>query len=174
MGLNRFVDTIYEGLKSFGNGQSENVSMQEFCSACSSNEPLQFSTLVRLFDKDRKRFIMEKLFIDEEIADLQNKDVETMNFKDDADLDVNYSRVERAVKETQALLTSLAQTEEKVRKAARDLEISEDALGLRPQEGDPNAAPTVEPKSNQDADECSLLGEEEIGTQPLLGGGEET
>merc|ERR1712176_910038 len=118
-------------------------------------------------DKDRKLSLLERCFCDEAIRKVRERSDEEELSKEKTDTSAHHSRVEHALYEVQTLLNNLVSIESEVRKAARGLEVSEDALGLCPQKRSPAAAGYVAPKENQDADECSLLGEDEVGDLPL-------
>lgn len=68
----KFVDFVFEGMQSLSQAattdtSSDTINIQEYCSACSTNEPLDFDSLVRLFDKDRKIGCLEGCFLDDSI-----------------------------------------------------------------------------------------------------------
>merc|ERR1712194_270187 len=79
-----------------------------------------------------------------------------------------HSRLEQAVCEVQGLMTSLALVEGKVRKAAQDLEVSEDVLVLfgEDQTAEKGPAFSLPPKRDQDADNISIADETEPGVDP--------
>jgi len=68
--IKMLVNFIHAGMlkKSRDSGKSGNVDMEAFCSACASNEPLSFASLVTVFDQDRKLGLMERLFGDQTIS----------------------------------------------------------------------------------------------------------
>eukprot|EP00913_Durusdinium_trenchii_P012364 g11606.t1 len=62
------------GLKSFRKDnapQTDVVTCQEFCAACSTNEPVQLDTLVKIFDKDRKLGCLENFFLDKTLGEVR-------------------------------------------------------------------------------------------------------
>merc|ERR1740130_1577462 len=70
--IKKYVDFVFEGMQSMageddGSLLDETVNIQEFCTACSTNEPLNFQSMVMLFDKDRELSVLEHFFLDKSI-----------------------------------------------------------------------------------------------------------
>lgn len=71
--IKRFVQYVYETM--CGDSQ-DGVSVEEYSDACSTNEPLTFQNLVSIFDSDRKKGCLEKMFADDSVRALfQNDDM---------------------------------------------------------------------------------------------------
>mmetsp|Transcript_27011 Transcript_27011/g.46879 ORF Transcript_27011/g.46879 Transcript_27011/m.46879 type:complete len:595 (-) Transcript_27011:201-1985(-) len=76
----KFVDFVYKALASAGGievGQTaatsaDAISVQDFCAACSSNEPLTFDALVQIFDQNRELPFFEGIFNDAVCARVRN------------------------------------------------------------------------------------------------------
>merc|ERR1719188_1516187 len=68
--VKKFVDFVFRGLRRMGTvgvHDDRYIKVESYCSACSSNEPLSFDSLVKIFDKDRRLGILERCFLDDTI-----------------------------------------------------------------------------------------------------------
>mmetsp|Transcript_59701 Transcript_59701/g.192119 ORF Transcript_59701/g.192119 Transcript_59701/m.192119 type:complete len:664 (-) Transcript_59701:57-2048(-) len=138
--LSRLVDFVFDGLKSTGHhptGHKDHVSLQEFCEVCSNNEPLTFSTIVKLFDQDRQLSALEGLFLDASIRRVRNarsakeEGEEPASSRPRADLEgTNHSQVDEAYRGVQELMTKLNGFEKRAFQSAKNLEVGEDVLAL--------------------------------------------
>lgn len=177
--LNRFVDFVYKGLKSFAaesQPASDLVTLQEFCNACSSNEPLRLNTLVRLFDKDRQMGCIESLFLDDMIRGLHSSpdapaiepvkhdDIRTGGARDD---DVKHSRLLQAYTEVQSMIDTLSKISNKTRTSAKELDAGPEVMAMLGDNEDAQQANlmnfTVPPKLDQRESVISIADEDEPG-----------
>lgn len=65
----KYVDFVYKTVLKDGEGRSkQRCEMLEFCSACSSGEPLSFEVLQKFFNRRRRAGIAERLFQDSSVS----------------------------------------------------------------------------------------------------------
>ncbi|CAJ1327924.1 unnamed protein product [Effrenium voratum] len=141
--LSRVGDIIFHSLKSFKKANAPNtdvVTCQEFCAACSTNEPVQLDTLVKIFDKDRKMRKLESFFLDKTLSEVRQaamadsgsaaaeeegtEDVESEDFH------AAHSRVVQAYRDVQFMLKDLGRIEQLALQTAQDLDVNPNTLGL--------------------------------------------
>eukprot|EP00746_Dinoflagellata_sp_MGD_P018439 gnl/MRDRNA2_/MRDRNA2_14274_c0_seq1.p1 gnl/MRDRNA2_/MRDRNA2_14274_c0~~gnl/MRDRNA2_/MRDRNA2_14274_c0_seq1.p1 ORF type:complete len:620 (+),score=94.74 gnl/MRDRNA2_/MRDRNA2_14274_c0_seq1:158-2017(+) len=72
--IRRFTTYVFGTLSGQASGQNAGVSIEEYAEACSSNEPLHFQDLVNVFDADKKKTIMEKIFADDSLRQVFESD----------------------------------------------------------------------------------------------------
>mmetsp|Transcript_61122 Transcript_61122/g.137739 ORF Transcript_61122/g.137739 Transcript_61122/m.137739 type:complete len:647 (-) Transcript_61122:93-2033(-) len=168
--LQRFVEFVFEGLKSTGHHPSsdkDHVSVQEFAEVCASNESLKFKTLTKLFDADRKMNPLEAFFIDSEIMDMHSgqQDVNVNDLRPGA----SHSWLTAACADVQALITNLIDSEGKALKTAKDMEVNEDLLALLGDEDIPgkDTGFSAPPKPEQRESFISIEDEECPGREKL-------
>lgn len=73
--LMKFIDFIFKGMCSGGmeEGTANIVDIQGWSTACTENEPLDFDSLVKIFDKDRQLGTLERWFNDDTIRAVINE-----------------------------------------------------------------------------------------------------
>eukprot|EP00434_Breviolum_minutum_P021078 symbB.v1.2.018597.t2/scaffold1489.1/size143467/5 len=163
---------IFHSLKSFKKDNAPNtdvVTCQEFCAACSTNEPLQLGTLVKIFDKDRKQGCLESFFLDKKLGEVrraamaESDAAEPEEEADDSEEShAAHSRVVQAYRDVQFMLKDLGRIEQLALKTAQDLDVNPSTLGLVGTSNHPGvAAPagSVLPKLKRSVSEDSI-GEE--------------
>mmetsp|Transcript_45594 Transcript_45594/g.130074 ORF Transcript_45594/g.130074 Transcript_45594/m.130074 type:complete len:650 (-) Transcript_45594:18-1967(-) len=164
--LGRFVDFVFEGLKSTGKHLSSHkdyVSVQEFCEVCSSDEPLKFGTFVRLFDSDRHLSILERFFTDATIREMHDRKTDPQKGIALPSQAARHSRIEETTHEVQELLDNLKSFEGKVFRMAKDLDVGQDVLQLLGQDNfEGTVQATVPPKSDQRESVVSIADEDEL------------
>lgn len=160
---------IFHSLKSFKKDNAPNtdvVTCQEFCAACSTNEPVQLGTLVKIFDKDRKLGCLESFFLDKTLgevrraAEAEGDSAEIEEAADDSEEShAAHSRVVQAYRDVQFMLKDLGRIEQLALKTAQDLDVNPSTLGLVGTSNHPGvAAPagSVLPKLKRSVSEDSV------------------
>jgi len=140
--IERISHVIFNSLKSF---QKENapstdvVTCQEFCAACSTNEPVQLDTLVKIFDKDRRLGLLERVFLDQSLAEVRRSalagegegaEEEAPENVEDEELHATHSRLVQAYRDVQFMLKDLGRIEQLALQTAQDLDVNPSNLGL--------------------------------------------
>ncbi|OLP96800.1 hypothetical protein AK812_SmicGene20937 [Symbiodinium microadriaticum] len=140
--IERISHVIFNSLKAF---QKENapstdvVTCQEFCAACSTNEPVQLDTLVKIFDKDRRLGLLERVFLDQSLAEVRRSalageaeatEEEAPEDVEDEELHATHSRLVQAYRDVQFMLKDLGRIEQLALQTAQDLDVNPSNLGL--------------------------------------------
>jgi len=140
--IERISHVIFESLKSFKKENAPTtdvVTCQEFCAACSTNEPVQLGTLVKIFDKDRRLGLLERVFLDESLAEVRrqalaggggSQEEEAPEDPEDEDAHAAHSRVVQAYRDVQFMLKDLGRIEQLALQTAQDLDVNPSTLGL--------------------------------------------
>ncbi|CAK9094742.1 Uncharacterized protein SCF082_LOCUS44518 [Durusdinium trenchii] len=167
--LEQLSHVIFHSLKSFRKDnapQTDVVTCQEFCAACSTNEPVQLDTLVKIFDKDRKLGCLENFFLDKTLGEVRRAaEAESDSAAQEEELDdseeahAEHSRVVQAYRDVQFMLKDLGRIEQLALKTAQDLDVNPNTLGLVGTSNHPGvAAPagSVPPKLKRSVSEDSI------------------
>lgn len=137
--LQNFVDFLHDGLKQLkvqGDNEPADfdpkdedtlITLQDFCTACASNEPLKFESLVRLFDKDRTLGFIEAFFLDSDIKSLhaaakQDLRASSVELAESESMEVRYSRVEHSMSDVQKTIHQVTELETRSYEAAKALD----------------------------------------------------
>jgi hypothetical protein len=165
--LLRMVDFLHQGLK----GMTEQtkdldlVNLSDFCTACCTNEPLSFDSLVQLFDKDRKTGILERIFVDDDISAVHNAATRG-NLNRGASLmtmtagktqgGIAHSNLNRLVKDVQALVTKVTDAEFNARAAGREVDLDDDTMDLLGEDTEAGAFTFPEPVQPSHRESCTI------------------
>jgi len=122
--ISKFVDFVFEGMKSMVRGtdnlDDEHINVQEYCTACSTNEPLNFDALVKIFDKDRRMWCCENLFLDNSIVEVHRAEAEESGEVEEEQVDpateAGYDQAQAMMAEMRALREKLSDIEDEVEK----------------------------------------------------------
>jgi len=169
--LSKMIDVIYDSFKAYKKQNapdSDVVTCQEYCVACSNNEPITLETLVKIFDKDRPLGFFESIFLDKALAKVREAamreaaEVEAA-FQAGADVsdpDAAHSYIVQAYRDVQFMMKDLGRIEDLALQTAKDLDVNPSTLGLmaKASGGSMAGAPagTVLPKLKQSVSSDSI------------------
>jgi len=133
MEMARFVDFVFEGLQTYNqdpHADVNGITIQEFTTACSSNEPLSFASLVKLLDKDRVPGRLENFFMDEEVKKMHSMDLE-LPPKDNVQDWSKHSRIQSMMDQTQGMLDDVTSIESRLRLASEEMGVGTSVVAER-------------------------------------------
>lgn len=169
--LSKMIDVIYDSFKAYKKPNapdSDVVTCQEYCVACSNNEPITLETLVKIFDKDRPLGFFESIFLDKALAKVREaamreaEEVQAAFQADEgvSDPDAAHSYIVQAYRDVQFMMKDLNRIEELALQTAKDLDVNPSTLGLVAKSSVGNAsgaaAGTVLPKLKQSVSSDSI------------------
>jgi len=165
--LLRMVDFLHQGLK----GMTEQtkdldlVNLSDFCTACCTNEPLSFDSLVQLFDKDRKTGVLERIFVDDDISAVHHA-ASRGNLNRGASLmtmtagktqgGIAHSNLNRLLTDVQALVTKVTDAEVRARDAGREVDLDDDTMDLLGEDTEAGAFTFPEPLQASHRESCTV------------------
>jgi len=170
--LLRMVDFLHQGLK----GMTEQtkdldlVNLSDFCTACCTNEPLSFDSLVQLFDKDRKTGILERIFVDDDISAVHNAATRANLNRGGSTMQMTagkttggiaHSNLNRLVTDMQSLVTKVTDAEFKARAAGREVDLDDDTMDLLGEDTEAGAFTFPEPVQPSHRESCMVKPEVE-------------
>jgi len=163
--LGRFVEFAWTGLKSQGGHPGvmpDYVSVQEFVEVCAQNEPLKFQALVRLFDQDRLRGVLENLFLDKSMREMNTAaEQDPFDITKFGELGGSHSRVQTAEMEVQEIMTDLEDAELRILASAKDLVIGDEVQAVISAPGQTPPAAELPAKLDQRESFISIADEDE-------------
>lgn len=126
--VKKFVDFVFgrmiQGQDAEDHGSVVNV--QGFCTACTTNEPLRFDSLVQIFDRDRKLGLIERAFIDDTIREVHSsakehgqREAASDDIGDDTPV-AHHSQLEKALSDVHSLTERMTKLKDEVSEAARE------------------------------------------------------
>jgi len=151
----KFVDFVFEGMKSMSSkpdkvfNDDPSITMQEYCTACVTNEPLGFNSLVQIFDKDRKVGCFERCFLDRsvvsvtEAAKSDGRDSEDFTSYNNVNAVRYHSQLEMALTQVLELATKVndvdAQLKRVIGECKRDTCLNDELSNLLENSSEPAA-----------------------------------
>lgn len=191
--IRQYVNFVFEGMQSLGvlqdeQADSSTINIQEFCTACSTNESLDFESMVKLFDADRPIHCMERLFLDDSIKRVllaSTLDPLARRRKSRQNLVHHNEKRAETFRKLQGMLGTVAELEDLVSVCVRRLDMSPAAKARSSVDDVYSRArvvamdrrnagktvistivdyrPTQDPKEDQREEECSIADEAEFG-----------
>jgi len=187
----KFVDFVFEGMQSLSQASStdqssDTVNIQEYCTACSTNEPLDFDSLVKLFDKDRRIGMLEGCFLDESIRavvrsarlELAEEREAAMRDQEEAqatmietlymlnDLKGKTSEIDGRLNRSISSSSKSLQADVELASKAKIIAESRRSAGKNVIDPVSDFKVTEDPKPDQRESNCSVADEDEVGRQP--------
>lgn len=187
--VKKYADFVFEGFQSMGEGEiviNETINIQEFCTACCTDEPLKFESMVTLFDKDRKTGCLERCFLDDTIRAViraAKMEADERGPEPVEESDTKQAELMKSLLEVQTCSDQVEELEDLVDKCqkmcvterdenyemhVKALPIATERRALGKGVIDPIAdfTPTEDPKPDQRESVCSIADEEDPGRGP--------